>query len=289
MTQFWKILLGGRLDWYHYNDEYPNGMDKYKINRNITKYAGTTYDIDKNHTLYISYTDIFKPQSSTGLNGKIIKPIVGKNYETGVKGEYFDSLLNTSISLYQVDQENRSRLIPDQTGCVINRNQKCYEASGLVRTKGIDFEIQGSITPLWEVGVGYTYSDTRYVKDGNANNIGKRFSTDSPLNLFKLSSMYKFDGSLSNWRVGVHSYWQSAIYNEVNIAKNKETVINKQKPYAITDIIFGYSPTSQLDVQINITNIFDKIYYSSIGGSTLYGTEAYGEPRSFNIQATYRF
>ncbi|MEL9339570.1 TonB-dependent siderophore receptor, partial [Escherichia coli] len=210
LSDNWKILLGGRLDWYEYTSKGTSINTGYKVTRNITKYAGSTYNLDDHHTIYGSYTDIFNPQSSTDLNGKVIKPIVGKNYETGIKGEYFNGLLNASLAVFQVDQENRARLLPDQTGCVTNGNPQCYEASGKVRTKGIDFELQGMVTPLWEIGVGYTYADTRYIKDGDRSNEGKRFNTAvSPQNLFKISSMYTFDGKLTNWRAGVNTYWQS--------------------------------------------------------------------------------
>ncbi|MGU0246611.1 TonB-dependent siderophore receptor, partial [Klebsiella pneumoniae] len=228
-------LLGGRLDWYEYTSKGTSINTGYKVTRNITKYAGSTYNLDDHHTIYGSYTDIFNPQSSTDLNGKVIKPIVGKNYETGIKGEYFNGLLNASLAVFQVDQENRARLLPDQTGCVTNGNPQCYEASGKVRTKGIDFELQGMVTPLWEIGVGYTYADTRYIKDGDRSNEGKRFNTAvSPQNLFKISSMYTFDGKLTNWRAGVNTYWQSKIYANITDTRDGNPVINKQKAYSTT-------------------------------------------------------
>ncbi|UPZ02465.1 TonB-dependent receptor [Klebsiella pneumoniae] len=92
-------LLGGRLDWYEYTSKGTSINTGYKVTRNITKYAGSTYNLDDHHTIYGSYTDIFNPQSSTDLNGKVIKPIVGKNYETGIKGEYFNGLLNASLAV----------------------------------------------------------------------------------------------------------------------------------------------------------------------------------------------
>ena len=34
----------------------------------------------------------------------------------------------------------------------------CYDASGLVRSQGIDMELQGALTENWQVGAGYTFT-----------------------------------------------------------------------------------------------------------------------------------
>ena len=34
-------------------------------------------------------TDIFTPQTSKDLSRQVLEPIVGENYEVGIKGEYF--------------------------------------------------------------------------------------------------------------------------------------------------------------------------------------------------------
>lgn len=46
------------------------------------------YELDDHHSVYASYSDIFTPQSAKDTSGNPVKPIVGKNYEVGIKGEY---------------------------------------------------------------------------------------------------------------------------------------------------------------------------------------------------------
>ena len=89
-----KLILGGRLDWYDYDNR--DGSGDYKVTRNLTRYAGLIYEIDDHHSVYVSYSDIFTPQSSKDISGTPVKPIVGKNYEVGIKGEYLGGALTTS-------------------------------------------------------------------------------------------------------------------------------------------------------------------------------------------------
>ncbi|MFP3526134.1 TonB-dependent receptor, partial [Pantoea sp. SIMBA_072] len=91
--------------------------NNYKITRNLTRYAGLVYDLDTHHSVYASYTDIFKPQTSKGLDSKVLDPVMGENYEVGIKGEYFGGALNASIAVFQIDQKNRAQELPDAKGC----------------------------------------------------------------------------------------------------------------------------------------------------------------------------
>ena len=53
------------------------------------------------------------------------------------------------MALFQIEQKNRARLNSDQSLCPTFPATSCYQASGLVRSRGIDVEIQGALTPGW--------------------------------------------------------------------------------------------------------------------------------------------
>ncbi|WP_168734236.1 TonB-dependent siderophore receptor [Pseudothauera nasutitermitis] len=281
-----KLLLGLRADWYEYDNR--TGTGSYKVNRNLTHYAGLTYDLDQRHTAYASYTDIFTPQSAKDVSGKVIEPIVGKNYEVGLKGEYFDGALNASVALFQIDQTNRARVLDDQSTCPTFPASSCYEASGLVRSKGIDLEIQGALTPNWQVGAGLTWSHAKYVRDADATLIGKTFYTAAPRQQFKLSTLYRLQGAWQGWRVGGSLYQQSRFYSEGTT--NGVNWRNQQGSYTVTDLLIGWQPMKDLDLQLNVTNLFDRTYYRAVAYSTLWGPQdIYGEPRKFKLTAKYSF
>ncbi|POG10242.1 TonB-dependent receptor [Pseudomonas putida] len=278
-----KLILGGRLDWYDYDNR--DGDGDYKVTRNVTKYAGLIYDLDDHHSVYVSYSDIFTPQSSKDTSGTPVKPIVGKNYEVGIKGEYFDGALNASIALFRIDQENRATQV-----FVANCPQtSCYEASGEVRSQGIDMELQGALTPNWQIGGGYTYARAHTIKDAaNPANVNQRFDTDTPEHMFKLNTVYHFQGPLEKLRVGGNISWQSRIYNDFTVADGSEYRL-VQGAYAVTDLMAGYRVSQHLDLQLNAHNVFDRKYYSAVASSVDYGGDTWGAPRNLMMTAKYSF
>jgi outer-membrane receptor for ferric coprogen and ferric-rhodotorulic acid len=279
-----KLILGGRLDWYDYDAHGSNASD-YKVTRNLTRYAGLIYELDDQHSVYVSYSDIFTPQSAKDTAGTPVKPIVGKNYEVGIKGEYLGGALNASVALFRVDQQNRATKVTVQN-CP---QTECYEASGEIRSQGIDFELQGALTDNWQVGGGYTYARTHTIKDdANPQKVNQQFDTDTPEHLFKLTTRYNLQGPLEKFRVGGNISWQSRMYNDIALA-NGSSYRLQQGAYAVTDLMAGYKVNEHIDLQLNANNIFDRRYYSTIANSADYGGDAYGNPRNMMLTAKYTF
>jgi len=286
LTNTLDLLLGARLDWYE--REYSYGGTSYSENANLTKYAGLTWKFVDQHSAYVSYTDVFQPQNVHDLSGSLLDPKVGKNYEVGVKGEYLSGALNSSIALFRIDESNRAAWLSDQSACPVAAG--CYAATGLVRTEGVDIELQGALTPNWQIGAGLTWSETRYREDADPANIGKRLDTANPTTLFKLSTQYTLPGALNRLTLGGRVNWQSKIYWDGENASG-EIVRNQQDARAIVDLSATYRLTKNLNLKLDINNVFDKVYYSSIGSYGWYwgATEAYGRPRSvlLTMNASY--
>lgn len=278
-----KLILGARLDWYDYDNH--DGDGDYKVTRNLTRYAGLIYDLDDHHSVYASYSDIFTPQTAKDTSGTPVRPIIGKNYEVGIKGEYLGGALNGSVALFRVDQQNRAVDV-----VVPNCPQaSCAEASGEIRSQGIDFELQGALTEHWQVGGGYTYARTHVIKDqANPQTVNNQFDTDTPEHLFKLTTRYNFQGPLEKLRVGGNISWQSRMYNDLTVADGSSYRL-KQGAYAVTDLMAGYQVNQHLDLQLNANNIFDRKYYETIANSVDYGGDSYGAPRNMMLTAKYSF
>ena len=286
LTEPLSLILGGRLDWYEFESR-ATPASSYKVTRNLTRYAGLVYDLDANHSVYVSYTDIFKPQTEKGLGGQVIEPILGENYEVGIKGEYFDGALNASLAVFQIDQKNRAQELPDVKGCGPAANSSCHEASGLVRSRGVDLEIQGALTENWQLAAGYTYTQTKYVNDANATLEGQDFNRRLPRQLFKLSTIYSLPGDLQRWRIGGDVYQQSQIRTAGGSGSSAWQ--NRQGSYTVAGLVAGYKASEQLDLQFNVNNLFDRTYYVSIANGGYEPYDVYGDPRNFKLTARYSF
>ena len=291
MTDSLKVILGGRLDWYDYDVETSWNGVKYasslpnKVTRHLTRYAGVIYDLDQHHSVYASYTDIFRPQTELDSQNNALKPIEGKNYEIGIKGEYLDGALNTSAAIFRIDQENRAKQL-DLNQCPTGNT--CYEAAGEVRSEGIELEINGALAQGWELGAGYTFAEVKYTKDANQANVGRLFDTDIPRHMFKAFTTYQLPGDLNRWTVGGGLYRQNTIYNKgSNFYAPTTNYRIEQEAYTLVDLMTSYKATENIDIRLNLNNVFDKKYYQSIGTNTVYGSSQYGDPR--NAMVTVRW
>lgn len=291
-----NVILGARLDWYDATSIYDQINDQYYTSgktrevRHLTRYAGVIYDLDDNHSVYASYTDIFQPQTEKNGDGGGIKPITGENYEVGIKGEYFGGALNASASVFQIDQLNRAAEVADARTCTFIPvgAYGCYEAAGKVRSQGMELEINGALTPNWQVGAGYTFAQAKYEKDSDAAKEGTLFDTDVPRHMFKANTTYRLQGELNRWRIGANLYSQSSTYNKGrNVFGNFHI---EQEAYALVGLMAGYQVNKHLDTQLNINNVFDKKYYQGIASNSTWSPyDVYGDPRNFTVTAKYNF
>ncbi|RMQ45519.1 Outer membrane ferripyoverdine receptor [Pseudomonas cichorii] len=266
------VIIGSRLSWYDYDDRSTD--NDYKVTQEVTPYAGVIYDLNDTYSVYASYTEIFKPQNNNDASGSVVEPMTGKSYEIGLKGEYFDGALNASVALFDMTQENRAYELADQsTSCpTFSSSQLCYGSAGEVRSRGIDTEISGALTPNWQFSAAYTYVLSQYVKDAIERNEGRLFAPEQPKHLFKAATSYNLDGDLSKWRVGADVLAQSETFNRVGSG------YATQNAYSVVGLMAGYKLDEHWDGRVNFNNVFDTKYWQGIPTGT--GSGVYGDPRN---------
>ncbi|WP_222718361.1 TonB-dependent siderophore receptor [Aliarcobacter vitoriensis] len=261
-----KLITGLRVSNWKYDS--GDGVGNREFKNEITPYAGLVYDIDEHHSVYASYTDIFQPQSSKDKNDKYLDPIVGKNYETGIKGEYFDKRLNTSLSIFRVEQDGVAT--KDESGLNIITGGTAYKSAKGVVSKGTEFEIDGEITDNWNISFGIANFEAK-----NAKN--EKFNTTSSRTTANLFTKYKIN---KDFAIGGGLNYKSKIYTGSGTSKMT------QDAYILANVMASYNVTKDLKFQLNINNLFDKKYYEGIGN---FNNVNYGEPRSFAVNMRYSF
>lgn len=279
------LIVGGRLGWYAQDTTgWYTGTPKWKRSLDesakFIPYVGVVYDVDAHHSVYSSVTQTYQPQSAVDSTGKTLNPLTGTNYEVGVKGEYFDGRLNTSVALYRMVQRNRA--VRDDANCPISGSASCYRAAGEVESQGIDLQVAGMLAPGWQLSAGYTYVTAKYTKDANASNVGKRLSTDEPRHLFKLYTSYRLPGQYSRWSVNGWLNAQSKTY------RHEAGYRTGQGSFAIIGVGTAYQFSERINLQVNVDNLFDRTYYQELGYSWSGGLARYGTPRNIMMTLSYR-
>ncbi|WP_446440005.1 TonB-dependent siderophore receptor [Pseudomonas sp. 910_21] len=271
-----NLFLGGRVVNYHLTGLTPS----YKESGRFVPYVGAIYDLDEHFSVYASYTDIFMPQESWNKDrdSKLLNPDEGQNYELGLKGEFFEGRLNSSLAYFEVHETNRS--VPDDAYNNQTPTPDNYAFKGAKAvTKGYELEISGELSPGWQVQAGYTH---KIVRDDE----GAKISTFEPENQVNLYTSYKLKGDLDKLTVGGGLRWQSVGWYSVYNAPRKINEDISQDAYWLVDLMTRYQITQNLSATLNVNNLFDKSYYTNVG---FYNSAAYGEPRNFMLSTRWDF
>ncbi|NMZ41498.1 TonB-dependent siderophore receptor [Pseudomonas proteolytica] len=270
-----NLFLGGRVANYKLR-----GTDDSTETGRLVPYAGVTYDLNENFTAYASYTDIFMPESyNRDRNNKLLEPSEGKNYEGGIKGEFFDGRLNTSLAYFEVHQSHRAEPDAEYNAAPTNPSVG-YASKGIeAKTKGFEAEMSGELAPGWQAQAGYTH---KIIRDES----GKKVSTWEPQDQLSFYTTYKLKGPLDRLTVGGGARWQSRSWQELyNRYKSKNEEF-AQEAYWLVDVMARYQVTENLSATLNLNNSFDKKYYTNIG---FYNTAYYGDPRNVMLTTRWSF
>ncbi|NVJ54549.1 MAG: TonB-dependent siderophore receptor [Campylobacteraceae bacterium] len=256
-----KLITGARVSTWEYKSD-ASSIEEREFKNEVTPYIGLVYDINKNHSVYASYTSIFKPGDDKDRSGNFLDPVEGINYETGIKGEYFNGRLNASLSVFRIEQDG----IEDD-GAPIGGEQPKKLVDG-VTSKGFELDFNGQITENLDLSFGVSNFEAKTAD-------GEKFDTKSSrttANIFAKYSINKFD-------IGAGVKYKSKISTGAGVQKIK------QDGYALVNLMSSYKIDKNSKIQLNVKNLFDKKYYSGIGVNSM----VYGDPRNFTVSYKYTF
>ncbi|MDN5106526.1 TonB-dependent siderophore receptor [Aliarcobacter butzleri] len=263
LMEYLKLIAGTRVSSWEYESD--NGNSNRKFGNEVIPYVGLIYDIDNNHSIYASYTTIFKPQSSRDADDKFLDPINGKNYESGIKGEYLDGHLNTYLSVFRIEQDG----VGESTGQINSNGNDISVAKKGVTSKGFEIGASGKITDDFNLDFGLANFEA---KDAN----GEKFTTTNSRTTANVWAKYTID----DYRFGVGLNYKSKFYS------GSGTTQITQDAFITTDLMAGYKVNKSLDFQLNVNNLFDETYYEGLSDAN---NLLYGAPRSFTVGMKYSF
>lgn len=282
------LVLGSRVSWYENRreslnlawGEWADQDARTKETGVVTPFAALIYDLNDNLSVYASYADIFQPQSSYAtVSGSALKPKMGENYELGIKGEWFDGRLNSSLALFRAIEKNAAQT-DFETRCGSSSDGYCYTDTGKVRAQGVEAELSGELLERLQVFGGYTYTQTKNLKNIDSAAEGAVSNTYVPRHMLRLWGDYQLDGALSKWTVGAGVNAQSSNYR-------LQTIKLEQAGYALWNARIAYQVDDTWTVALNGNNLFDKNYYQTVGTSG-WGN-LYGEPRNLTLSLKGNF
>lgn len=167
------LLVGGRLDVVDErstNDQDFAGTVSQSADQQQTEAfsprIGLLYRPISPLALYASYSQSFTPNGATDINGNLLEPERGTQYEVGLRGELFEGRLLANLAAYSLTKRNIAVADPNLEGA--------SRPIGEQRSRGIELDLVGQLTPGWNLIASYAYTDAEFTADGGSPLEGNR-------------------------------------------------------------------------------------------------------------------
>lgn len=225
-------------------------------------YIGVTYDLTPDMLAYASYSYIFQAQDQRDVNGAFLDPMKGVNAEAGVKIEWLDRKLLTTVAVFSAEQKGLATI----AGFDPVAQWNYYEPKD-VTSRGFEIEATGRIGAYTQLTAGFTL-----LKLTGPDN--KDIYEWVPRRTLKLLIDTRVP-MLSKLRVGTGVRWQSDVSKDGGAW---------QDAYVLADAFAAYELSDRATLRLNVNNLFDKKYLRTVQYGAIYGASING-----TMTLEYRF
>jgi iron complex outermembrane receptor protein len=236
---------------------------------------GLVYLIQPDWSVYGSYTESFRPNTSIATPIGDLPPEEGKAYEFGTKFE--NDAITATVALFTINKKN----VQTSQACGA---EICTRVSGEVRSRGLEADITGQLDEFWSITGSYAYTDTEVLKDP----ILKGAPLDGVSKHTAAAYLTRNFGhvGVGDLRAGAGARYASRW--GVNDGAGVEYYLPSS---TVADAFVSYKMKIEdrdLTLQLNLKNVFDERYYVSSSGL---GSPAIviGEPRQLVARAKLDF
>ncbi len=269
----WHLLAGLRRDDFTVTSR-RNDLDKEETLSvtSLSPRLGLVWNPIEEHALYTSYSKTFTPVGgeligiTPGDKNNNLDPQHTRLYEGGVKSDWLNGRLATTLSLYRLEMYNKRSKDPlDPTKVIL---------TGLQRTDGIELSARAQLTDEIYLRGGVAIQDAEQVK-ADADLQGKR-----PMNVSRQNGQL-FAGYQSGKQGWFGETGVTAVGDRFADNANTTTLPG----YARFDARAGYR-WPQWEAQLSVENLTDHDYFVS---ATSAAQIMPGTPRQLHLTAAYRF
>lgn len=267
-TDTLRGMLGMRFEHFEQSIEDHNLNTRTRQTHDaLTQRAGLLYQLTPHHAVFANASTSFKPNNGLDAAGKSFDPEEGVGYEVGIKSEWFEERLSSTLAAFHIDKENVLALDPATD---------TSRAMGKARSQGFDLQLSGQLTDAVRVIGAFAYIDAEVTQGDKAIPAGSRI-----LGVAKRSGsllgVYEFqDGRLRGSDVG-------AAYTYVGDRSGEAGSDFELPAYHTVDLLAHYKASENVTVGLNLNNLFDEKYYERSYSNYWVNP---GEPRNFTVSLT---
>ena len=244
-NNYFRRYLALKQDGSIQNDERPARTE------NFSPRLGLVYQPVNTVSIYADYNEGFSPQYGNYVElGGPFDPETSKQYEFGVKGEFFHSTLLPFVTVYQSTKKNVLQTVPK------DGFPNWREAIGEVRSRGVELGVTGTVFSNLFINFNYNYNSTKITKSVKPEDLGQLFA-NSPKNSSNGWLKYSIQsGRLKGLFIGGgFQYVSSRLFSNKKVGAK----VLEMPSYTVFDALIGYR-YKQYSLQVNGNNLADKCY-----------------------------
>lgn len=220
--------------------------------------VGLVYKPAQNGSIYVAWGNSFNPSAenlaSTGsglsADTQDLDPEENETWELGTKWDLLDQRLSLNAAVFRVTKTNGRIDNNDPLGDPV-------VLDGKQRVDGVELGASGKLTEQWQVFANYTYLDSEIIKSDTPAEEGQALANTPPRS-FSLWTTYDLP---AGFQVGYGAQYVSQ--RNVTIAST-----TKVPDYWVHSALLGYQVNEDVDLQLNVRNLFNEEYYDRVRSNT---------------------
>ena len=239
--------------------------ETFRNDRAFSPKVGLIYQPTKNISFFSCYSNSFTPNTGITILNEALKPSLIDQFEMGIKNDFWDGLVSTNLTIYQIVNSNLVQTAEFDANGNVNTNPQLRELSGKTISKGVEVDFLIKPSDALNILAGYSFNDMRFTKTSGLNGSfieGERVAR-TPANTANLSFFYTIQsGVFKGLSVGANGNYignRVAGWNNQYDSTKPGGIWEREIPlegYTTIDFSLGYNwkKFSFLSKLSNITN-----------------------------------
>ncbi|WP_332848281.1 TonB-dependent receptor [Massilia sp. S19_KUP03_FR1] len=267
-----KLHLGLRADRFDNRELLGDAQTARGGQNAISPRVGLVWQPNGRTSFFTDWSRSHAPNVAHSITNSTYDAEVGQQVEAGVKQEIIRNRLHASLAVFDLKRANMLTNDPlDPTRQVLTGRQN---------SRGVEFDIAGTVAPGWKVIGAYTWLDA-VVKSDTSLPIGDALSNVPRHHASVWSTHELQNGAWKGLGFGAGVYYVGA--REANLPN-----IYRLPGYARVDASLSYR-SGPWRTQLNVANLFNRRYVSGGAASVFNYALAPSQPLAAQLTLAYHF
>lgn len=251
-----KVDINAGARWDSYDPEYVDSASQAsgfaaRKSSSVSARGSIVVNPVQQGNVYVSYGTSFNPSNENlaldGLSSSSdLDPEKSRSYEVGSKWELFKQRLLASVAFFRTEKTNARTPDPDDPAVTVLAAKQ--------RVEGFEVGVTGSISPKVSIYAGYSNLDGETVSAPDTTRNNQPF-TNVPRHSVNIWSTFNPTPALS---LGA-----GARYIDKRLLRQNASGSIYVPSYHTYDAVASVKVNPMVDIQLNLYNISDKLYYDS--------------------------